>query len=192
MTDAYYKGLLERARQGPLSRQEADTVTSELQRRAPQISRVTLLHILSQMHDLTYLKLVEQFLQSKEDPMLTRLALKILCSEWGLTQHYVDQVLAFMRPVPWDEAGYIRQIAISIAGEHLRRHRSAPLLQELVRIFAEAEPQELILEDTYFALARAVGHEWSEIPSAARPVDIATQADPAVIAMAKQRLLHGG
>ncbi len=192
MTNTYYREILERSRQGPLSRQEADEVASELQKRDPNIPRITLLHILSQMRDLTYLGLVEQFLYSEEDPMLTRLALKILCAEWGLTPRYVDQVLIFMRPVPWDEAGYIRQLAISIAGEYLRRHQNAPLLQELARIFADAKPGDIILEDTYFALARAVGREWSQIPSAAHPIDVATQVDPEVITMAKQRLQHGG
>lgn len=120
--------------------------------------------------------------------MLARLALQILCGYWGKTAQYLEEVLSFMQGVAWDDEEDVRQIAILEAGEYLRSNLEGRFLQELLRIFEDEAEEQSMREGAYFALARAMGREWVELPSAARHFDLATEIDPAVIQRAKERL----
>lgn len=184
-----YEGLLDRAKWGKLSEQEIADVADELQKSNPGADRYTLLHILGRAGAVSYQNLVECFLECQEDPMLARLALQTLCRYWNETDRYIEQVLQFVRGVEWDEGEYVRQMAVSIAGDYLRSHDEPRLLNELLRIFEREDEDRIIREDAYFALARAAGRDRRELPSAARHFDLHTDIDPSVVKQAHERLV---
>jgi hypothetical protein len=187
------ENLLERAKwakteQDKLSEEELAMVAEELQKPTPEADRFTLLDILGHAFAVPYRELVERFLECEEDPMLARLAPQILCGYWGNTDQYREEVLRFMRGVPWDEDEDVRQIAISEAGEYLRSNAEPRFLHELISIFESEDEERSMREGAYFALARAMGRDWKDLPSAASHFDLVTQTDPAVIQEARERL----
>ena len=167
-----YERLLERAKSGEF---EQDRLSEE---------ELALGHAFA----FQYRELVERFLDCEDDPMLARLALQILCGYWGNTAQYLEEVLRFMRGVPWDQEEDVRQIAVSEAGEYLRSNTEPRFLRELISIFESEDEERSMHEGAYFALARAVGRDWKDLPSAASHFDLVTQIDPAVIQVAKERL----
>jgi hypothetical protein len=199
-----YEELVRRAKGGEISREEVDAVATELQKPDPSASRYTLLYIVGRSFTTSYRDLVEQFLEYRDDPMLARLALQILCHFWGDTAQYKRHVLRFLRRVDFDVENDCRSMAISVAGEYLRENPEPEFLGELIRIYEEPdEPEssdeddyqasvrrletELIRYDAYCALARAVGYDYRDIPSSLGSFDSAE--DPrSVLQKAKERL----
>jgi hypothetical protein len=114
---------------------------------------------------------VASFIERPDEPMLARLALEILCSWWGHTSKYRADVLRFVNGVDWDleDGGYVRQIAISAAGEHVRRHEDSDLLRALITVFDSTDAPDLDREIAYHALQRAAGVEWNKIRGAGIP-----------------------
>lgn len=184
-----YDALLHRAKWEKLSQEEIDNVATELQQPEPEADRYILLFILGRAGALSYRWLVEQFLACEDDPMLSRKALEVLCDDWNDTARYLDQVLEFVLGVKWDEEEDVRPMAISIAGEYLRSHDEPRLLSELVRIFENEDEPQTMREGAYFALARAAGRDWKELPSAARHFDLSQDTDPSVLREARERLV---
>ena len=123
-----YSDLLDRAKWAHLSQAEIEAVAQELQQPNPEADRYTLLHILGRACAVSYRGLVERFLDSPDDPMLARIALQSLVDYWDLAEQYLDELLRFVRGVPWDVDGDVRLVAISNAGEYLRSHRESNLL----------------------------------------------------------------
>lgn len=183
-----YDELLERAKQGHLSSHEVSEVAAELAGGAPATDRYTLLHILGRSGDTAYRPLVESFLICKADPMLSRLALQILCDYWGYSELYLERVREFVNGVSWDTEEDVRQIAIAIVGEYLRAHSEPALLRELLTIFENEGESQSMREAAYFALSRATGREWTQIPPASRPLDLATGTDESVLKEVNRRL----
>jgi hypothetical protein len=191
-----YENLLERAKsvepgKDKLSEDELGMVAEELRKPDPEADRFTLLDILGYAFALQYRDLVEQFLECEEDPWLARLALQILCGYWGQTDQYLEEVLKFMRGVPWDQEEDVRQMAISEVGEYLRSNNEPRFLHELILIFEDDDEERSIREGAYFALARAMGRDWKNLPSAASHFDLITQTDLAVIQEAREQLRRG-
>jgi len=184
-----YNELLQRAKWGTLSQGELAQVAAALHEPDPQVDRYTLLHILGRAGDRSYRSLVERFLHDQDDPMIARLALQILCSFWGETGRYLEEVLQFIQWVPWDDEEYIRLVAISAAGEYLRVHTEPRVLRALIRIFENEEEDHLTRQGAYRALARAVRRDWDQLPAATRLLDLTTQSDPLILQLAKERLL---
>ena len=185
-----YDALLARAKRDELTAQEISAVVGELQRPDSSNDRYTLLHILGRSGATAYRRLVEQFLECRDEPMLARLALKILCDYWAGTAQYIPEILGFLRGFDWDEESDIRQIAISIAGEYLRANPEPEFLWELIHIFETEENEQTIREDAYIALARAMGRDWNQLPSSAKHFDLTSQTDPMVLHEAKERLFE--
>jgi hypothetical protein len=185
-----YKDLLRQARSGGISEQELSMVVSQLHSTDPAVDRYTLLQILGYAGYPSWRPQVEQFLACEEDPMLARAALQILCDMWGLTGMYITEILQFLQGVPWDEGGYVRLAAISIAGEYLRNHFQSQLLSDLIGIFEDETEAAVPRQEAYFALARAIGRDWQQLPSAARFMDLGRDADPTVLNDARERLMQ--
>jgi hypothetical protein len=121
--------------------------------------------------------------------MMSRLALQILGNFWDDAERYMTQIEQFLKGVSWDEDEHVRQMAISVAGEYLRSHLRPDLLLQLIHIFENPEEEQLTREGAYFALARAVGKDWNQLPSAARHLDLTTEIDLVVLDQAKA-LIH--
>jgi hypothetical protein len=183
-----YDGLLDRAKWDKLSEAEIDMVAKELQKATPEADPYTLLHILGKSGATRYRNLVEQYLENGNDPWLAKLALQILCSYWGDASDYVEQITRFVRGVSWDEDGDCQLAAVSIAGEHLRTDHDPVLLYILLELFENEAEDQLLREGAYRALARAMGREYTEIPSAAKTVSLEKDIDSSVVEQAKSRL----
>lgn len=199
-----YEELVRRAKGGEISREEVDAVVTELQKPNPSASRYTLLYIVGRSFTTAYRNLVEQFLEYREDPMLARLALQILCHFWGDTARYKQHVLRFLRRADFDAENDCLSMATNVAGEYLRENPEPEFLGELIRIYEDpVEPKspddddyqasvreletEFIRYDAYCALARAIGYDYRDIPSSLGSFDPAE--DPrSVLQRAKERL----
>lgn len=183
-----YESLLRRAKQGQLADDELEKVVEELQRPESREHHYTLLHIIGRSGATKYRKLVEEFLTREDNPFLARLALQTLCTYWNTTHQYLPQVLEFLRGVPWDEFQACRLIAASIAGEYLLTNSEPTLLNELLRIFESEKEGQSMKEAAYFAIARAMGQSYRDMPPASRELDMNKDIDLEIIAGAKQRL----
>jgi hypothetical protein len=183
-----YNDLLERAKWDSLSDAEIDQVAKEIQKPMPEADTYTLLHILGKSQATRYRRLVERYLESDTDPMLAKLAMQILCSYWDEASHYLDQITRFVQGVAWDEDDDCQLAAVSIAGEYLRTKHDPVLLYLLLELFEREAEDQLIREAAYGALARAMGREYSEIPSAAKEFDLKADIDTSIIERAKSRL----
>jgi len=188
MTPVDYEAILQRAKQKNLSQDEISCVLAELQDPESEVPHDTLLLILRATGDSRYAELVAQSLDKRDDPLVVRLVLELLCLDWRLTPRYLERVHQYLRWIPWDSDGYIRQTALSIAGEYLRTQKDAALLQEVLDAWEGPNTDDIIRQDAYAALARAMGEPWSAIPSAAIPMDFAKDVDPLLVHRVMQRL----
>jgi hypothetical protein len=119
--------------------------------------------------------------------MLARLALQILCDFWGLTDDYIGRVVEFVHGVPWDTEDDVRLLAISIAGDYLRERSDNDILATLLRIYHDPDERQIIRETAYRAVARAMGSDWQDLPSAARHFDLANDVDASILGRAERR-----
>jgi len=182
-----YDELLDRAKWGKVSPQELARVADELANSQSSADRYTLLLILGKAQDHSHRELVESFLKCREDPMLARLALQILCEFWGLTEEYLAELVEFVHGVPWDVEDDVRLVAISIAGEYLRTHGDNDTLMALLHIFDSRGAQKIVREVAYRAIARSMGSEWQDLPSSARHFDLVTDVDGTILERARRR-----
>jgi hypothetical protein len=154
-----------RAKDGNVSPGELGKVAGILagDRGGPETYR--LLYVLGRSRAYAYEELVARFLEYREDPMVARLALQILCSFWGRTDRYRDAVERFLDGVDWDYLRDVREIAISAAGSFLAGHRDCGLLARLLRLSDPAHDHELERRFATEAIARAIGLTHQQITS---------------------------
>ena len=147
----------------------------------------SLLHLLGRAKVFHCIQLLEKYLESK-DPLTVALVLEILCFDWGRSEGYIERVIDFALGVSWDLEEDVRQTAIKILGEYLRgRFESANsksndtlpediqivpggdktkhVLELLFGILSDQELGQATRQGAYFALCRAGGKEWTELPS---------------------------
>jgi hypothetical protein len=189
-----YDDLLFRAKWESLSEDEIKSVADELQKNSPKTDPYKLLHILGRAGAVAYRKMVESYLgeeKSKEDPMMARLALQILCDFWGPTKNYLSDVKRFIKKVNWDIENNVRLIALSIAGEYLREFSDQELLQMLLSIFENQDEESIIRETAYDAIARAMGCDYNDLPPISEDMDWEKQINQDYIMKAKQKLIQG-
>ena len=111
--------LLERAKDGVITEQELSDVANRLESGTRRPIPDRLLHILGRAHAVGYRSMIEKYLEDRSEPLLTKLALQILCSYWNETERYIAYVRQFAAGVPQDHANDIRLVALSIGGEDL-------------------------------------------------------------------------
>ncbi|MEW6363200.1 MAG: hypothetical protein AB1714_01025 [Acidobacteriota bacterium] len=185
--------LLQKAKRGEISQEEIDDVARVLTTaRDENLSEYTLLHIIGRGFSLKHEELVVSFLERKDDPMLVRLALQILCHFWGKTEKYLATVKEYLHGAPWDEDDDVKLMAISITGEYLRKKPEADLLRRLLHLFRDAAEERITREAAYCAMARAYGWGWQEIPRASRHFDLEKDTDKEVLEWALARTSEGG
>lgn len=185
--DTDYDDLLRRAQEGIIEDWEIENVAARLREGSAGVDPFVLLEIIGRSGGTSHVELVEGYLDSPDDPMLAKMALRVLCMYWNRTPDYLDDVFRFMQGVAWDVTGDCHLTAITIAGEHLRAHPAPHMLNELLAIFDDPDEEALIREAAYSAIARAVGVEHADMPSAARPLDFANEVDPAMLRKARLR-----
>lgn len=180
--------LLERAKIGTISDLEVARVANALGSQEAGHDEYTLIHVLGCAGAVRYEALIAEYLECRDDPMLAQIALQTLCLFWGKSRTYRDHVERFALGNAWDEDEDVRLLAITIVGEMLREEFDASLLQLLMRIFSDVRQSEFARQSAYFAIARASGKEWSELPPESRLMDLDKEADPRVIAWATEHL----
>jgi hypothetical protein len=193
MTD--YDDLVQRSETGQVSEQELAMLRAELAADPMGPNRHAALYVLGNSFDLSAKELVERYLVCPQDSMMSWTALQILGSFWGLAGDYRDYVIEYMRGVGWDmeEGGFIRHMASSVAGEHLREHRDPEMLRELLAVADDpknefGEWHQLTFEIAVRDLGRALGYRWPELleaPDGFKPESPLTKE---ILAKARERL----
>lgn len=182
--------LISRATRGGLSENEIQQVVQGLISGSHEPYEALL--VVGRANARQYRALVDKYLTSPEDPMLSRLALQILCQYWGLADEYQDVIEMFMRKVDWDEDEDVRLMAISCAGTFLVDHQSAQLLSLLFQIFKDDSERQIVREAAYCSLALAAGKLPVELPAASRHFDLENDVDRSVIAAIETVLQEAG
>jgi hypothetical protein len=181
--------LLDRLKAGQaVTKKEIDRVAEQLDSQAPRVDRYTLLHVVGRSGRIEYRPVVERFLNSPRDPMLARLALVILCDWWGLYSDYSQRVLDFVQSVDWDLDQEVRQVAISLLGEHIRKGGDPTPSRLLLKVAEDPVEWDVIRGNAVAALARALGREYQDMPPATRVEPVDSLWSTEVLAAAKQRL----
>lgn len=132
--------------------------------------------------------LVEHYLECEANPMLARISLQVLCQFWGDGQRYASQLLRFMAGVSWDSEGHVRLMAISCAGEMLRRANELTLLRMLLDIYENEGERALLREAAYTALARTAGCPWSALALPGAHLDLVHGIDQNVLDAVREHL----
>jgi hypothetical protein len=165
-------GRLERAKDGTLSAEELQQVARELDSGESITDTYTLLHIIGRARGgEAYQSLVEQFLDH-DDAMVMRISLQVLCQWWGKSAQYEDAIWRFLSGDERDEEGHIRIMAISCAGELMREHPNARLLEAVVAIVRNPDAEVPEREAASDAIVEAAGLalvDWIKSPAGARP-----------------------
>ncbi len=172
MTKKNYNELLEEEKSRKISQDELKHVAQQLNENSE--SKYTLIHILGRAKAIHYRNLIEPFLNYPDDPLVSKIALQCLCTYWDLTNEYIEELKMFINGVDWDDFDDVRLTAISISGEYLRSTSNVELLHTLVDVFENlenstqiksAENPELVRSCVYYAIARAMGKNYDEIPN---------------------------
>jgi hypothetical protein len=183
--------VLSKATSGTLSRPERLAVGKRFrQSRIDSEERYELLLILGRAAATEYESDVAAYLTDNSDPMLTRLAVQVLCNYWGLADKYIGVVAQFCKGSDWDSDEDVRLVAISATGEYLRGKQDPAYLSLLLDTY-DSDADDICRNAAYSAIARAMGREWSEIPSPRQLLAAPTPNDP-VIESARQLVRHLG
>jgi HEAT repeat protein len=176
---------------GRIAEEDVDRIAVELQ--DPKTSsedRTDMLRIIAWSSANRHRNLVESLLDD-QDLFVARLALSVL-SEWDDKGEYAHHILRFMlKPeVEAEESGssYLRDSAITSAGEWLRRHNNISLLNELLSIFEDETEDPDVRGWAYCALARSTGRDWSQVPSAGEDIDLGKDIDVRVLQQVQKRI----
>jgi hypothetical protein len=163
--------LLDRAKYGHVSDAEIAWVTDALERRDPRYDLYRLIHIVGRVgtpgkHE----NLVAEFLDSPNDPMLSRISL-ITLDNWGLFEKYRDVILAFCRGVDWDYEGDVRLVALNQTGKYLATSSDCTLLVNLIDVAADVGEDIVIRRAGLDGLAIALGAAAKDLPAVLLEID---------------------
>jgi len=151
-----------------------------------------LVHLVSKADLRQSAYLIERYLESK-DPLLVSLVLETLCLEWELSAAYLERVMSFALGESWDYDEDVRQAALKILGEHLRKQLRAtesdgkkPLtwfdetpkhaLEILFSILEDSSLEALTRRAAYCALCRASGKSYDELPAEYTQIDFGEES----------------
>lgn len=165
MSDVPLPVLVRRAREGTVTGEDAERAAALLAAVTEESDRYDAVFVIGRADATAYEDTVASFIESPREPMLARLALEVLCSWWGLRGKYRADVIRFVDGVDWDleDGGYVRQVAMSAAGEHVREHADADMLRALLTVFDSQDAPDLDRKVAYQALLRAAGMDWKEV-----------------------------
>ena len=151
----------------------------------------SLLLVISRARAEKYRYLLERFLESK-DAFTVSMILETLCLDWGYTEEYLERILNFAIGVVWDDEDDVRLMAVKILGEFLYSelhcgHKKAnvggdsikwihPVMELLYGIFYDENAQSWVRQGAYYALCRASGKEWAELPAECAVLDLTSNS----------------
>jgi hypothetical protein len=166
--------LLEKAKWDKLSKSELDEIVKRIRqfKEGDDDDLYSLLYALGRSGASEYRNLVEKFLIYPADSMISRIALRTLCTYWDLVPYYIEIVKNFIKGVDWDD-DQVRIAAISIAGEYVRSTNDKECLKLLLEIFEQYKliyEKDSDMEDDFMcgclfeAIARGIGVNYDELP----------------------------
>ncbi len=190
MTSPLVAAMRDRVRNGSATPTDA-AVAASLITTLPTEDVYDALYVIGEAGDARYEEVVSRYLYFRADPFVARLALQVICNEWDLGESHVDDLLAFVRGVSWDleTGGFAREVAISAAGELLRRHHHPVLLQALLDCYDDEAEVEAIRRQAYSAVLRALGTHWRDVPGTASDL-WRLKPDTRALATARRRVMH--
>lgn len=153
-----------------------DSLSDNPGRKASVDDVYSLLLVLGRADARAHLRTLERFLEQR-DPYVVSLVLEILCLQWRTTAEYVERVIHFALGVSWDEDDDVRHTALKILGEYLHEGAGKPnvaaeVLALLLSTFSDSTLDRWTRQQAYFALCRAGGKDWSELPSECKILDL--------------------
>ncbi|MGK5446743.1 hypothetical protein [Streptomyces radiopugnans] len=186
---ADFREMLERAKSGKLGNEEFGVAMKAISGGCEnQRDLYTALHVVGIAGSPAQAEAVQRHLCTPADPMLSRLALQILCDYWGMSSDFLPELQSFLAGVDWDVDGDVREIAIPIAGRHLREVGGPVGLAQVLTDIAESEGElDLVREGALRALAAALGDSLLDVSSPAVRVRVGSTQAVDVLARARQR-----
>ncbi|NRB68437.1 MAG: hypothetical protein HRU48_13895 [Vibrio sp.] len=154
--------LITKANEGSISSKEIKYVYDALKNGSGEAYDFLL--ILGRANATEYRNIVEQYLHHPEDPMLSRLALQILCRYWGKAKDYIEILCEFIEGVDWDDEEDVRDMALSCASEVFKEKNSTELLKYVYDIFNNPHEDSISRGAAYESLAVLFGIEASKLP----------------------------
>jgi len=186
-----------------LSSSEVEEILTELTSEHPNGPLYTYIQALGEGAGPELADKVEPFLHSK-DNTLAYVALQVLCTDWDLTSHYVDDLVAFIRGVDWDIGvpdfpdRDVQGLAIRLGGRYVHQVKDIRVLDALFSAYEDAKyrAKDFDMQVALQGLALATGfrrlHEMPHL-SDEKPWDPALCEDILSRALAlKESLAHGG
>ena len=161
-----FADLVAKAKDGRISAAEKEAVAQTLPSLGTGSQAYDALFVLGKAGDPRDAPLVEPYLDCPTDPMLSRLALQILCSWWGLHRAYRSDLLRFTVGVGWDieDGGYVRLVALSAGGELAHDSGDPAMTAGLMAAYADVTNPDMVRSTAYSVLLRAAGKEWKDTP----------------------------
>ncbi len=130
---------------------------------------------------------LERYLEMR-DPLTVALVLEVLCLEWGFTEEFLERVVNFAVGVAWDYDEDVKQTALKILGEYLltslrsRKENDGAMLPREQRVidllfttFDDQAGKIWCRQAAYFALCRAGGLSWEELPGECTSLDFSSR-----------------
>ncbi|MFJ4866534.1 hypothetical protein [Streptomyces sp. NPDC088748] len=186
---AEFTEMLSKAKSGALTVRELGVAVEAISEgRVKRGDLYTALHVVGLAGSPTQAQVVRKYLHVPTDPMLSRLALQVLGDYWGMSSEVLPELRSFLVGVDWDVDGDVRDIAIPIAGRHLRKIGGpAELAKILMEIADDGNELDLVREAALRALAAGLGDSLLETSSPAVRVRIGSAQAVNVLARAGKR-----
>ncbi len=168
--------------------------------RLPSVDQVySYLVVLGKLGNREYRRILERYLEA-EDCLTVSLILDTLCTDWGLTDEYLEHVLKFALRVTWDEDSDVQESAIKILGEYLAENfdPSQPakmkhyrVLELLYSIFLDDTAGDYTRQVAYCALLRSMQVPLEQLPGECTILELSedsTDLDQEVLARCREIL----
>lgn len=127
-----------------LSSSEVEEILTELTSEHPNGPLYTYIHALGEGAGPEFADRVEPFLHYSRDTSVVYSALEALCTDWGLTSRYVDELIAFIRGVDWDIGDadfpdrHVQVLAIILGGRYVHHAKDLRVLDALFAAYEDA------------------------------------------------------
>ncbi len=148
----------------------------------------SMLLVIGRAKDRKHQHLLARYLDVK-DALTVAFVLEILCIDWNCRDEFMERVINFALGASWDQDEDVRHTAFKILGEYLfesiRKNGAEQLELEGAKVEQRRKVLELLLsalgdtelepwtrQHAYFALCRAGGKSWEEIPSEYSTLDL--------------------
>ncbi|MCC6933883.1 MAG: hypothetical protein IT292_11645 [Deltaproteobacteria bacterium] len=164
--------------------EQISAISNEQQKNMLLDDLYSLILVIGRARAMGYKSLLEKQLYSK-DAFVIALVLEIMCLEWGFIEDYLEQIISFAVGMSWDEENDLQLMAVKILGEYLAQIRNNDdgsrklgiewkklIAQQLHDIFNNEQHEQWVRQGAYYALCRAGGKSWADLPGECAVIDL--------------------